>query len=265
MGNRQTLTVHKDSGVSTSTFFVSHAALRHMKSMAKHYVPEISSAHLSEGLAAALGFKTHAALRSKLSVEPTIEVSKPSNERLISRLKELGYGDIPTDLRVLLELDKSYSPFRSFPLRKKRGIRWQGWRNLMVSAVNAGLEQRMFGLSPRENWWVGGAAESQECQRGVYSFVFANEIPALVSVDAISGDELSINVVLNPRNLESVPSTYDGLSDGDATAFGWVERRLGAWIQDGGEGFSCKRKLLPRLADWDVDPIGYADQGSFIL
>jgi hypothetical protein len=265
MSNRQTLTVHKDSGVSTSTFFVSHAALRNMKSMAKSLIPEVSSAHLSEGLAASLGFKTHAALRSKLSSCSTIEVSKPNNEHLISRLRDLGYDSIPTDIRVLLELDRSYGPFRSFPLRKKRGVRWQGWRNLMVSAVNAGLEQGLFGLAPGQNWWAGGATESQACQRGVYKFIFANEISALVSVDAISGDELSINVVLNPRDPESVPCSYSGLADGDAMAYGWVERRLGAWIQDGGEGFACKRILLPRLAELDIEPIGYSDQGSFIL
>jgi len=48
-------------------------------------------------------------------------------------------------------------------------------------------------------------------------------------------------------------------------AHGWVERRLGAWIQDGGEAFHCKRALKPELVGLSIEPAGYADQGSFIL
>ncbi len=32
--------------------------------------------------------------------------------------------------------------------------RYKAWRNLMVGAINAGLEQQMFGLRPGENWKV---------------------------------------------------------------------------------------------------------------
>jgi len=50
-----------------------------------------------------------------------------------------------------------------------------------------------------------------------------------------------------------------------AFAHGWLERRLGAWIQDGGEDFSCKRAVQARVAAVAIEPRGYADQGSFIL
>ncbi len=148
--------------MSVSTFFISEAALRTLKRNAQRGVSSISSSHLSEGIAAALGFKTHAALRAALTSHSTAQAQKPSNARLAQRLRQFGY-DLPDNLRLLPEFEQSYSPFKSFPLRTNRGVRWWGWRNLMVSAINAGLEQRLFGLSPSENWWPGGAPDSHEC------------------------------------------------------------------------------------------------------
>lgn len=249
--------------MSDSTFFVSEAAVRNLKHSAGLRARAVSSSHLSEGIAAALGFRTHAALRTSLQGRATIEVPKPSNARLVQRLRQLGYTIAPDDLRLLPEFDVSYSPYRKFPLKKRRGARWQAWRNLLVTSINAGLEQRLFGLSPGENWWPGGAPESHECQVSIYRFVVDGNLPAVASVDAISGDELSIHVILNPRSAEVEPNMFHGLSDGDAVAHCWVERRLGAWIQDGGEHFSCKKILQIRLAGLAIEPRGYSDQGSF--
>ena len=141
--------------MSDSTFFVSKAALRNLKHSAQHRVSGVPSAHLSEALASALGFKTHAALRAALDGRVTVEVHKPNNARMVRRLQELGYN-ATADLRLVPEFEHSYSPFRNFPLKKKRGVRWMGWRNLVVAAINAGLEQRLFGLEPSDNWWPGG-------------------------------------------------------------------------------------------------------------
>lgn len=250
--------------MTVPTFFISEAALRHLKQRAQRGVSDVSSSHLSEAIAAALGFKTHAALRAALAGQATAEAQKPSNARLIQRLRQLGYS-APDDLRLLPEFEHSYSLFKSFPLRTRRGVRWRAWRNLLVSAINAGLEQRLFGLSPGENWWPGGAPDSHECTRSTYRLVFDGELPTVASVDAISGDELSICVVLKPRKADIQPESYCGLSDGDAVAHCWLERRLGAWIQDGGEDFRCKRSMQSRIADVKIEPIGYSDQGSFFM
>jgi hypothetical protein len=86
-----------------------------------------------------------------------------------------------------------------------------------------------------------------------------------VAVAAISGDELSIDVLLDPRNAQIEADFCGGIEDGVAFAHGWLERRLGAWIQDGGEDFSCKRAVQARVAAVAIEPRGYADQGSFIL
>jgi len=250
--------------MTVSTFFVSEAALRTLKLSARRGIQGVSSSHLSEAVAAALGFKTHAALRAALSVHPTAEAQKPSNARLVQRLRQFGYA-APDDLRLLPEFEHSYSPFKTFPLRTQRNPRWWVWRNLMVAAVNAGLEQRLFGLSEGENWWPGGAEDSHHCVRYTYRFMFDEDLPAVASVDANSGGELSFHVVLKPRKADVQPDWYCGLSSGDAVASGWVERRLGAWLQDGGEGVHCRRVLQSRLAGVAIEPAGYSDQGSFFM
>lgn len=250
--------------MSGSTFFVSEASLRTLKQTAVHGAKGVSSSHLSEAVAAALGFRTHAALRSALADHRTIEVQKPSNAQLVQRLRQLGYG-APDDLRLLPELEHSYSPFKKYPLRRQRSARWWVWRNLMVAALNAGLEQRLFGLSEGENWWAGGAKDSHKCVEGTYRFTFDGDLPAVASVDAIPGGELFICVVLKPRNVDVQPTWYSDLSSGDGVASGWLERRLGAWLQDGGEHVHCKLALKQRISETIVAPMGYSDQGSFFM
>ena len=140
------------------------------------------------------------------------------------------------------------------------------WRNLLVAAINAGVEQRVFGLSPDQNWWPDAKpGTNRGCGTGIYQFTFDHHISAWTSVTVTSGDEISIRVVLNPRNEIKDPSECSGLGNADAYAHGWLERRLGIWIQDGGEDFSCKRTVHEKIAAVTIDPIGYSDQGSFIM
>lgn len=255
--------------MSASTFFISQASVRHLKTiaiqMAEKHTHNISSSHLSEGIAAALGFKTHAALRAALAENSTTQAIKPVNTLLTQRSQQLGYANIPNDLHLLPELNISYTPFKRFSLKKHRGVRWMAWRNLLVSAINAGIEQKLFGLSPDENWWPGAKQKQDGNTRGTYHFMFDGKLPAIASVTVTSGDELSINVILNPRNGITEPSEFSGLDDADACAHGWLERRLGVWIQDGGENFSCKRSVHSLAAAATVEPMGYSDQGSFIM
>ncbi len=251
--------------MSQSSYFVSEAVVQHFKKVTRRQLLGVSSAHLSESLASALGFNTYAALRAALKGRPTASAEKPSNARLAERLRQLGYVHVPSDLKILPELDRSYTPFRSFPLQRPRRIRWMAWRNMMVAAINAGLEQRLFGLSPGQNWWPGADPVTIRSVWCSYRFVFDGGIPGVASVDSSSGDELSIHVMLDPRDATIEPHSCEGLEDGGAVAHGWLERRLGVWIQDSGEQFSCRRVLLDRVANAKADPVGYADFGSFIL
>ena len=61
-------------------------------------LPAVRSAHLTEALAAGLGFQTHAALRAVLAGEgskPPAVVDATSSQ-FTARLTELGYADVPT-------------------------------------------------------------------------------------------------------------------------------------------------------------------------
>lgn len=250
--------------MTAHTFFFSESSLRYLKRSARRGVSGVPSSHLSEAIAAALGFRTHAALRAALAGKATAEAQKPSNARLIQRLQQLGHN-VPDDLQLLPEFEHSYFPFSDVPLRTKRGIRWQVWRNLMVAAINAGLEQRLFGLAEGENWWPGATQDGERSDRGIYRFLFADDLPVLVGVDAVRGGELSVKVILRPKKPDIRPEWYCDLNSGEATAHGWLERRLGSWIQDGGEKVHCKRALQDRIAGAVIPTAGYSEQGSFIM
>lgn len=251
--------------MSLPKFFISKSAVRKFKQSARRHLDGVPSAHLTEGIAAAFDFRTNAALRSAFNGCATAEAKRPNNRQLVQRLHQLGHTAVPNDLQILPEFKHSYTPFRDFPLRTRKGVRWHAWRTLIVAAINAGLEQRLFGLSPEENWWPGSNPKSNKCERGVYSFKVTEEMTAIASVKANSFDELYIIVILNPRKEDVEPEYYCGFADGDAVAYCWLERRLGAWIQDGGEGFRCRRFMHSRLADLAIEPNGYSDQGSFLM
>lgn len=246
--------------MSTHSYFVSAASVRYLKQFASRKVDGVSSSHLSEAVAAALDFKTHAALIAALQGNATVEASKPSNERMNSRLRQFGYRVRP-DLKLLPELKHSYGFGKRYPIKAKRGVRWNAWRNLMVAAINAGLEQRLFGLSPDEDWWPGADTSG----RGHYRFAFDGDLPAVATVASIGAGELSISVLLDPESHDIEAEFGFGIRDGKAAAHGWLERRLGAWLMDGGEDFSCKRLIQPRLAAARVESTGYSDIGSFIM
>lgn len=250
--------------MSGSTFFVSEAAVRYLKQRAARRIDGVKSAHLSEAVAAALGFKTNAALRAALAHGKTTEATKPNNTLAVLRLRHLGY-QVPEDLKLVPELDQTYTPFKTFPLQKRRGVRWHAWRNMMVAGINAGMEQGLFGLSPGEDWWPGANPKDNGGVSWHYPFIFDGNIAAVATVAAISGDELAVHVLLAPRHDQVKADFNSGLTEGIACAHGWLERRLGVWIQDGGEEFCCKRAIQDRLAAARIEPKGYADQGPFIL
>ncbi|PSD09838.1 hypothetical protein C7E15_22410 [Stenotrophomonas maltophilia] len=131
----------------------------------------------------------------------------------------------------------------------------------MVAAINAGLEQRLFGLSPDEDWWPGANTSS----RGHYRFAFDEDLPAVATVASIGAGELSISVVLDPDSPDTEAEFGFGIRDGKAAAHGWFERRLGVWLMDGGEDFTCKRMIQQRVAAARVESAGYSDIGSFIM
>lgn len=245
--------------MSDATFFLTKNAFRHHKRIAAQLLTGVSSSHLSEAVAACFGFKTYAALLAAFRGKKSLETPKPCNQKFNQRLVQFGYP--APNQHCVLELDRSYTPFHSPALNTQRNARWRAWRNLMVGAINAGLQRQLFGLEPGENWWPG----FKELPSYTYDFELEGLGQARANVHSVEHDVLSLSVILKPKNPDIIPNPFRDLTNGQAVAAGWFERRLGAWIQDGGEEFRCKRLLLPQLADLSIEPLGYSDQGSFSL
>jgi hypothetical protein len=160
---------------------------------------------------------------------------------------------------------------------KSKNPRHLAWRNVMVAAINAGLDQGIFGLDPCDNRWPGHippASNSHSSEgHGEYRFNLADDIPAVAHVSAITGQELRFNVAAwpNPDAVSWMVGTAEGALDywGDAGASGSLERLTGRWLQCpilfGAHTFSCRRTRLAELAALTVEPNGYADHGRFFL
>jgi hypothetical protein len=246
----------------SSSFYVSLASCRNLKEVALQRFPEAKSSHMTEAVAVALGFKTHAALRAALSGRHTLATQQPREDELLRRLDELGYR-VQGKEHLLPELDRSYGPYRPCEIRTKRSSRWHVWRNLMVATVNAGLSDRVFGLSPDEDWWQN--AQQSSCEEGgVFRFDLGTD-RAVACVRNVGHDELSLAMALNPKRPDLVPTAFStGLNEADAFAHGWLERRFGAWLQDA-ETLSCKRETQARLLALNLEPSGFSDHGRFFL
>ena len=223
--------------------------------------PGVRSSHLTEAVAAALGFRTNASLRADLSAfhvdPPIVLLDDKSFDR---RLQELGYRAAPMfrfegirDSGLISTQDPRGSDI------KYKGERARAWRNLMVCAVNEALRIELFSLRPNDNRWRGD--EREGC---LFDFALPNGLPARGYVGDIGHAELSIHVAINP-NGDLVRAGNGGFHAGDAFAAGWLERKRGAWLQSATSLFNCRRKLLKPLALIIVEPKGYGDRGGVIM
>lgn len=142
--------------------------------------------------------------------------------------------------------------------------RKEAWRNMMVAAINAGIEQQLFSLKSGDNQWPGYVADPNISQwPHVFSFTFQGGIPALASVGGY--DELSINVVLWPNQKRVWRGTRTGgASAGDAFATGWLKRGPGAYLQTSPSGFCCRTIRVSSVADCSVQPKGFFDRGPIV-
>lgn len=138
-----------------------------------------------------------------------------------------------------------------------RGLKKKAaWRNIMVAAVNAGVEQGVFGLGEDDNHWNG--------DRALYRFDFAG-LPAMACASDAGFGELSVHVAINPtRHAHEWVTAYDaGFKAGEAFASGWLERREGTWLQMGAAPTgSVRTKLLDHLVANAPSPNGFADHGK---
>jgi hypothetical protein len=129
------------------------------------------------------------------------------------------------------------------------------WRNLMVAAINAGLDQGLFGLAEDDNRWGS--------EYGIYRFEF-DGLPAIACVRDIGSGELSVHAALNPTDVaeDFIHTDNAGFIAGDGFASGWLERQRGAWLQTSAKPTGAFRAaLLDQVAAASLTAKGYADSG----
>ena len=133
---------------------------------------------------------------------------------------------------------------------------------MMIAAINAGLDQNLFGLDPDDNRWTGGKA--------VYRFTPA-DMPAIASVGDASFGELVFKVALQPcSDAEMLIEPFTGpdirFEACEAFAYGWMERRKEKWLQTGPRP-TCyfRRELLPTIAGVEIHPHGYLPEGRIMM
>ena len=221
----------------------------------------VRSAHLTEALAAALGRRTYASLRSELPDyrnDPPIEFL--DHELFDQRLQELGYRADPkfrfehlNDIDLIPTLDPNGLEI------EYKGDRAKAWRNLIVCATNAALTLKLFTLHPNDNRWPNAGQEGY-----LFDFTLPTNLPARAYVNDIGFSELNINVAVNPKG-DWVKASNAGFHAGDALAIGWLERERGAWIQTATNLLNCRRTLLKSLASMTVKPYGYGDRGRVLM
>jgi len=240
--------------------------------------PDVKSSYITEAFASAVGRRTHAALLADLknSTHKDPEIILIDNRAFVAKLRSFGikvddedafifeWMDTPTDKPILFET----VPISAHKI-EYRSQRSKAWRNIMVTAINAAIEQKLISLMPGDNRWPR-AKETGPNGRGetvTYSFTFGDDIPALGYLSDAGWDELTVHAVLHPtENGESwVGVANAGFHAGEAFSSGWLERRSGFWLQSNPETLRCRRSLLEYVANIDLKPSGYGDRGKMIM
>lgn len=248
---------------------VTREALRRIKNDLIIGFPDVKSSHLTEALAVALGFNTNAALQARLAAagnaDPDILLLDES--RFYGRLDAFGY-QIERDELVFFHLqdDKSVidtTPISSFDI-EYASPESRAWRNLMVSAINAGIQQKLFTVKEDDNRWPGyNRNDPHNSPAFAYDFTIAG-MPARAEVRDNSYGELAIHTAVLPTGkfLGSGPILKP--LAGAAEAASWLERRSGAWLMSAVDQFASRKDLIEVLASVDVEPLCYGDRGRVI-
>jgi hypothetical protein len=253
--------------------------LHNVKRALKASFTAVKSSYLTEALAAACGYRTHAALLADLdrSNQSDPDFIALDDEAFIRRLYELdGQSVQPNEdfewFEFLKYSDKNgiiSTKSTKFYEIEYKSERAKVWRNMMVAGINAGIEKRLFTVLPNDNRWPGAAVSEHDRHLRPTFNVFhfdVGSIPAIGYVSDAGFDELSIHVMFWPNEKgEEWIRVYDaGFVAGDAFAAGWFERRDGAWLQSASDfNLSCRRKRLAEIAALEIVPRGFADRGNF--
>lgn len=269
---------------------IAPAPLKLAKRAIQAQVPGIKSAHLSEAIAAGLGYKSHAALKaSMLDDDPVIRLlSQTALEERAGILQGRGIG-----------LNKEWFEnelcqagdgiFRTMhpddiDLEDHEGYRMEdpaaygAWQNLAIAGVNAMIRERVFTIRPGDDRWDWRHAPSLPGDRHFPTFTMQAEwegIPLLVCATFTHHYEVNLRVIAWPTEAAFDPALHQilYLEKDEAARAGkmciqvCLERQRGAWLQSGSyrniHGF---QKLMAEIAvlqqEW---PLGYAPQGIILF
>lgn len=197
------------------------------------------------------------------------------NGMLIAAAIHLGFKVMRTGINACLNIGArqdhpipNHGPASLSPVLSERALpaggktRLRAWRNVMIAAINAGLDQKQFGLDPDDNRWTG--------DRGVYHLAISG-MPAIASVGDAGFGELAIKVAVKPRSdAEEFIKPFTGPDEpfraGEAFASGWLERRKGKWLQTSSRPLCYfRRDLLPILGAPEIRANGYLPEGRVML
>ncbi|WP_458098146.1 hypothetical protein [Roseomonas sp. WA12] len=142
-------------------------------------------------------------------------------------------------------------------------IRNRGWRNLMVAATNAALDQEIFTLDDlpirdpplRQN-------RQQTCT--IFRFIFPGDVEGIGAVREISWGKVSIQAALFPSDDAErwITVSNSNFFAGRVFASGWLERQNRVFLQSSTRAFACRAEVRWQVADALIEPSGYRDHGS---
>jgi hypothetical protein len=236
------------------------ASIATLKTSLRSEFPDVKSSHLTEALAFALGYRTNAALGADMTGPDQDRPFRILNsERMRHRLQEFRYPRDEAFDFDLMNLDAIAGVIETtcssaYEIEYKTD-RQRAWRNLMVAATNAGLDQKLFTLRPGDNRFGEGQ---------LFDFSLPGGTHARGWVSDAGFSELNLHVAVQPHG-DFVRAGNAGFSAGDAFARTWLEREKGAWLQSSMTSFRCRKSLLKALAALDVEPYGYGDRGRVIM
>jgi hypothetical protein len=271
------------TGVNMASIVLSERPLANLKQLARDAFVDVKSSHLSEALAAALGFRTHASLLAAVHPRPEDADILLLQEALFrERMAELSY-DVPERFSFEDFIEPNWGTDRKTGRRKRinkerpdahtttlisttcfndkvtySSARAKAWRNLLVAGVNEALRQKLFTLRPGDNRWTPD--NYGDCR---FEFTLPNGMSAAGFLHDASFDEVQVFVTAEPT---AGPTRYQSERErGSASGFGFVERRRGAWLQSGESTYHGSKQATPSLAAMSVEPLGFGDRGAVIM
>jgi hypothetical protein len=266
-----------------ASIVLSDVPLANLKNLTRDAFVGVKSSHLSEAIAASLGFRTHASLLAALTQSPhDADIVRLAEDAFRRRLEEFDYA-VPVGFSFEDLIEPRWSVGRKSGRRKRinkerpdahqttlistmchnekvnyTSTRAKAWRNLLVAGVNEALRLKLFTLRPGDNRWTPD--EFGDCR---YEFELPNGMPAVGFLHDASFDEVQVFVTVKPR--AGMPRYMSERQPGAASGFGFVERRRGAWLQSGESTYHGMRAVTPVLAVMDLEPRGYGDRGAVIM